>query len=755
MLAERPEAREVAKPLITPTREGGQLNIAPVVSPDGKYVAFLSELSRMDIELWLADARTGELIRRLRKGSAFDPHYQSLLYINSAGTFSPDGKQFAFSAQRGEHDVLVIINVSNGDVVREEALPEVSEINTPTWSPDGRTIVVAGTFGGVSDLYSFDLSTGQTTRLTNDLYAEMHPAFSPDGRSIAFATDQGGGTDLRTLTYHGYRLAVMDAAGGNVRVVPNTETGRNINPAWTRDGNGIYFISDRGGIPNIYRVVLGSGELFQVTRLFGGVSGITALSPAISVARDTDRLLFAAYERGGYNIYSLTTAQELAGTAVTPETQVATLSTPTTPVVAPLPAQLPPVPRPDQSPFNRVLSYLHDPSTGLVTPELASGWQVTPYRPRLALDYLGQPQVGVAIGGVGGQGGLYGGISGIFSDLLGYHTLYGTVAAQGQFDEFGFQTIYINQKNRWNWGLSAQRIPYVSVFATQPSPQIFEIIRQRIFDTGLQGIVQYPFSPVTRIEGSAGLRRLSTDRQITDYNLATGTIDRFTDPGSSMGFNMAQGSVALVHDAALFSYTSPFAGDRYRFELSPTVGQLRYLQALADYRRYQYLKPFTFAVSGLHFGRYGTNDTAEQLFYPIFLGENSLVRGYYNNYSDCYNGNSRCNPDVLNSSFGTRVLVAKAELRFPLIRALVVGPIGFPPIEGFGFFDAGTAWDKGTSPSFTRGVPADPSERGILTSAGVGARVNILGYIILEADYVKAFELDRGWRWQFALQPGW
>jgi outer membrane protein assembly factor BamA len=222
-----------------------------------------------------------------------------------------------------------------------------------------------------------------------------------------------------------------------------------------------------------------------------------------------------------------------------------------------------------------------------------------------------------------------------------------------------------------------------------------------------------------------------------------------------MGFNMAQGSVALVHDAALFSYTSPFAGDRYRFELSPTVGQLRYLQALADYRRYQYLKPFTFAVSGLHFGRYGTNDTAEQLFYPIFLGENSLVRGYYNNYSDCYNGNSRCNPDVLNSSFGTRVLVAKAELRFPLIRALVVGPIGFPPIEGFGFFDAGTAWDKGTSPSFTRGVPADPSERGILTSAGVGARVNILGYIILEADYVKAFELDRGWRWQFALQPGW
>jgi outer membrane protein assembly factor BamA len=101
------------------------------------------------------------------------------------------------------------------------------------------------------------------------------------------------------------------------------------------------------------------------------------------------------------------------------------------------------------------------------------------------------------------------------------------------------------------------------------------------------------------------------------------------------------------------------------------------------------------------------------------------------------------------------VLVAKAELRFPLIRALVIGPIGFPPIEGFGFFDAGTSWSKGNSLSFTRGVPADPNERGFLTSAGFGARANLLGYVILELDYVRAFELDQGWRWQFGLQPGW
>jgi hypothetical protein len=62
-----------------------------------------------------------------------------------------------------------------------------------------------------------------------------------------------------------------------------------------------------------------------------------------------------------------------------------------------------------------------------------------------------------------GQGGLYGGISGIFSDVLGYHNLAGTVQASGQVDELGFSVFYLNQKYRWNYGALAQRIPYISV----------------------------------------------------------------------------------------------------------------------------------------------------------------------------------------------------------------------------------------------------------------------------------------------------
>src|SRR5690606_34549114 len=86
------------------------------------------------------------------------------------------------------------------------------------------------------------------------------------------------------------------------------------------------------------------------------------------------------------------------------------------------------------------------------------------------------------------------------------------------------------------------------------------------------------------------------------------SLERFKDEDFSLGFNMAQASVALVYDNALFGYTSPFAGQRYRVEVTPVVGQLDFVQGLVDYRRYFFLRPFTFAIRGLHFGRYGPDD---------------------------------------------------------------------------------------------------------------------------------------------------
>jgi Tol biopolymer transport system component len=760
LLAERQEAREAGRPLITRKARGGRVNLAPSLSPDGSRLIFLSELDNLDIEMHLADAVTGEVTRRLVRGANLDPHFGSLRFIASAGAWSPDGRRFVFSALRRGADVLVVLDVERARVEREYRVKGVGEIANPSWSPDGRTIAFSGLSGGVSNLYLLDLESGASRQLTDRPFADLQPAFSPDGRTLAFVTEAGAGASLDQLHFPGYRIALLDLESGDAHIVPGIETPgpNNINPAWTRDGGGLYFVSNRSGIPNIYRVELATGDLFRLTDLFGGVSGISELSPAITAARDADRLLFTAFERNGYNIYSLADTDALAGTPVAAH-ELAAMDT-----VAALTALFPPIPRPEEIPFNRVAASLEDSRTGLPSSAATTEFAVRPYRPRLSLDWLGQPQVGVTVGGGAfGRSGVSGGIAGIFSDMLGRHTLFGAVQAQGQLDEVGFSTIYLYRRTRWNYGLAAQRIPFIIPVFRQGlvDAETFrqELLRVRFFDTRVQGLVQYPFSEVQRVELSAGVRRLSQDVQFIRQDFAVrdgqivGALPVRDGRESGETFNMVETSAALVYDNTLFGFTSPFMGQRYRFEINPVFGGLQFVQAIADYRRYFSARPFTFAVRGLHFGRYGRD---AELFGDNFVGFPWFIRGYGADdvAEECRGNLEEC---VIPQLLGSRIGVANAELRFPLINQLALGvaPIRFPPIEGFLFADAGVAWRSGTSPVLHRGLAADPEdERPFVTSIGAGARVNLLGFFILEAVYVNPLDRARGWHWQLALQPG-
>ncbi|HEY7770260.1 hypothetical protein [Longimicrobium sp.] len=773
LLSDRREAREEARPLITLKTEGGRINLAPSLSPDGTKVAFLSELEFLDVELYIANAETGEIIRRLVRGTAFDPHFGSLRYINSAGTWSPDSRMFAFSALRGGRDVLVIMNAVRGGRLQEFTIPNVDEIANPTWSPDGTTIVVSGLSQGVTDLYAVNARTGDARRLTNDRFADMQPSFSPDGRTVAFTTDRGE-TDFDQLSFGEYRIGLMDFATGEIRTLQRADGGKNINPQWTSDGRGLYVISDREGINNIYRIEVATGALTQVTNLFTGVSGITDLSPAISSASRADRLVFAAYERGGFNIYSISNPTELAGTAPEP-VQVAAAGIPG----VPLPALLPPVPRPEDAPYNRVLLSLNEYRFGLPDAAAVATWTVRPYSPRLSLDYLGQPQIGASANTGGGfnRGGLYGGITGIFSDVLGRHTVFGTVQAQGQIEEIGFSTLYLNQASRWTWGVSAQRVPYVYGGRAQGYRSQTEFVQQevryRYFDTRLAGITQYPISQVQRMEFSGGVRRFASDvlvrELVTDVTTGATAYDERREEGNA--FNLAEGSAALVYDNSLQGYTSPFAGQRYRVEVAPTLGTAQFTSVTGDYRRYFFLRPFTLAFRGLHVGRYGRD---EALVGNLYLGWPFLMRGYSQSdvRNSCVESEEIQGNDCTlygDELIGTRVGVANVELRVPVFQQIVLGgSFGLPPVEGFAFFDAGTAWGNTplqnlgsgqqqlvrSSPNFKRGVAPAADERGVMTSMGVGGRVNLFGYAVLEAVYVNPLERDRGWHWQFALQPG-
>ena len=167
----------------------GQYNLAPALSPDGSQMMFFSDRDLFSVDLYLADARTGKVKRQITR-TAVDPHFESLQFIQSAGSWSDDGRRFVFAGISGGRPDLSIYDVGRGRIEREIKLPQLGEILNPSWSPDGRAVVFSAVVGGLSDIYVYDLQRNALQRITNDAYSDLQPSWSPDGRTIAFVTDR-------------------------------------------------------------------------------------------------------------------------------------------------------------------------------------------------------------------------------------------------------------------------------------------------------------------------------------------------------------------------------------------------------------------------------------------------------------------------------------------------------------------------------------------------------------------------------------
>jgi Tol biopolymer transport system component len=731
----RPES--YGKAVIT-DKNAGELNVAPALSPDGANLAFFSEKDLFSIDLYLADARTGEVRRRLVK-TATDPHFQSLQFINSAGSWDASGRRFVFGAVEAGKAALSM-RPADGGRVEEYRIPQVDEIFDPSFSPDGREVVFSAQTGGVTDLFVYDLAARRLRRLTHDAYADLQPSWSPDGRHIAFATDRFS-TDLDTLRAGNYRLALIDADGSGLRELPSFAEGKNIDPKWSADGTSLFFVSDQSGISNVYRLDVGSGETSQVTDLLTGVSGITSLSPSLSVARD--RLVYSVYEKGQNRIYAIE-GEGMAGRPLSEaadRTSAATLA-------------------PGKYKGIAVLALNREPDFGLPA---ARAFETEQYKPRLTLDYVGQPTLGVS---TGGPLGTYvgGGVSFLLSDTLGEHSVGAAFQVNGTIRDFGGIVGYENRRHRWAWGAGLSQIPYLTgTFATGQTPAgaiVQQSVLSRETDRALETYISYPFSRASRVEVGAAARNVTFGREIQTvaYDPFTGQVLAASrqDLEAPSGVTFGDVSASLVYDTTVFGATSPILGQRYRLEATPTFGNLSFTGLLVDYRRYVMpVRPLTIAGRLIHYGRYGSGGEDPRMT-PLFVGYPDLVRGYdVNSFSA-----AECGPDPTNTHgcpvfdqlVGSRVVVANLELRLPVLglfsKRNLYGPV---PVELIAFSDWGVAWTAEDKAAFL----GHGGSRHPVQSLGGGARVNLLGFAVLEIDAVKPLDRPtRGWLWTFNLSPG-
>ncbi|MBN2207409.1 MAG: PD40 domain-containing protein [Candidatus Aminicenantes bacterium] len=730
---------KVAKPVVKGT-ETNVYNISPTLSPDGREFMYFSTRDLFSIDLFLGNPDTGKVIAKVTN-TAVNARFESLLFINSAGAWDMEGRRYAFGAVSKGQPIINIYDVQTKKNAREIRLPQIGEVFYPTWSPDGKAIAFSGMTEGATNIFIYDMETDDLRKMTDDAFAALHPAWSPDGRAIAFMTDRFT-SDPSILSVGGYELAVLDTATGEVRRVPTFDRGKKTNPQWSPDARSLYFISDANGISNIYRIDLDTEKIYQVTNLYTGVSGITAISPAFSVAQKSGRIMYSAYDEGRFSVYSIEAPEALAGT----------------PTLAQFgdyrPAALPPM---DRQP-GLVLGLLRNPIFGL--PE-SQEFPVTDYKPKLGLDLVTTPQVALGVDRFGTYGG--GGITLYWSDMLGEHTVATMAQVNNRLQDSAALVAYQNSQKRLNWGAVLQRIPYVYGYYSYAEDYLFnepalieqEYLFRQVYYEG-SGFLSYPFSQVQRLEFGAGARLIDFQSEVRTfaYSLYDSTIlmnEKTSLPApASIWYGFARG--ALVYDSAIFGATGPIIGQSYIVEASPMAGNMSYTSFMADYRRYfMPVKPFTLAFRMLHYGRYGKNADDDRL-YPIYIGYDGLVRGYdYNTFDDYAEFDG---PDAFdfNRLLGSKILIANAELRFPLFGLLKLGKgyYGFLPVDFVAFYDVGWAWQNNDKPSFLSGGGRKP-----VHSLGVGMRFNVFGYIILGVNYVKPFSRpNKDWHFEFSFQPG-
>jgi hypothetical protein len=711
-------------------RDGARLHVAPAISPDGKRVVYISERDRLSLDLFVADAADGSDVQKILSTAA-DPHFDSLQYIHSSGAWDHTGTRFAIAALSGGEPVLTILDLSRSSARREVRLGELGEIYNPSWSPDGTRIVFSALKGGLSDLFVYTLDTQELQQLTADAFADLQPAWSPDGRTIAIATDRFS-SSLDDLRFGVLRVGLLDLSTRLIRPLLDDEpAAKQVNPQWAPDGKALYFVSDRGGVSNVYRYVPGIDEVRQVTSVTGGVSGITATSPSLAVASKAGTLAFSVYRNGSYEIQTLDDLRAA-------EARLLEFSDQPAEPDAPLPS-------------GALTSLLADARTGLPA---ADTFTAATYDDRLRLESVIPPFIGATT--AGGFGGVIRASFGAtFGDMLRDRQLQTLFRVGTDTDDFAAQFAYVNRKGQWNWGVTGGFVPSRFIGARRSIEREGELTTRETTHLrylhqwgGITG--RYNLNRVQRFELSAGARRTGfTWQHVTRVTADQELVSRERDEADGgRPVYLGELRAAFVHDTAVGGPTSPVLGQRLRLEIEPAVGGLSFADVRVDARRYfMPVRPVTIAARVEHVGRYGPNADDPRLT-PLVLGLQTLVRGYDLRrfaIDECGRAATECS--LLNELTGSRFALLNLEVRAPLF-GLLSGELDYGPlpIEAFAFLDAGFLW--------TRHAGA-PLERDRFRSVGAGARAN-LGGLIVEVAGAKPFDRsDEGWTVSFLLRPGW
>jgi hypothetical protein len=268
----------------------------PAVSPDGRRVALTlrgASAGLARVVVWSMDAAGSDSADEAerRRLLARDPEDVPAVRVHprplaTMATLRPEnGLPYEAPRFLPGGDALLVIRAApiGGGATRQDLwewnwrlntvrrVTRGASIRAADAAPDGRHAVAVQCADGFCALVTVDLRDGSLTPLTPPRVDVVfdRPRVSPDGTRVAAAMQEGGR----------WKLVVVDASGGTPRVVLDDPRGSAYDPVWTADGAALIAVSEAGGIANLARVDVRTGEATPLTRVTGG-----------AVAPEVDRL---------------------------------------------------------------------------------------------------------------------------------------------------------------------------------------------------------------------------------------------------------------------------------------------------------------------------------------------------------------------------------------------------------------------------------------------------------------------------------
>jgi len=617
-------------------------------SPSGDMIAaVVGNRKDQELDIVLVSAKDGQVIKNLTRGFDQDSGFE---YIGTPGglrgnlvpwiSWAPVNDRMAYFARTEKGKTLIVQNVVTGRIEFRHELKTLDAPESPAFSPDGRRIAFSALSDALTDIYLIDVESGTLTNVTKDTFADYSPTFAPDGRTLIYTARISGNDKLfqvdiesgekKQLTFGTHDDTAAKFMDARTVVFSSTA----IDPSLPV----LPEVAANANIPNIWTLDLGNGELKQWTDTLTG-----NVAPIVLRGTSATRLAFVSYYKGENGIH-----------AVTPDKAIATVASADFGSPGPIIDFSPPI------------------SHSLVREN------IMPKGTFERMSLAGRPPVGL---GVTSGGNFYGNTQITFTDVLGDREVSFYAQSVAQYRTMAFS--YVNIEGRLQYAIQGftQDLFYFGQNAALYDPALAPYIDRDQAEAvqsqkGGTAFAIYPFNRYNRVELFGGYSHVSeryTDPALQDL------ADQYqaNEFGTSLFRNghMMPLGVSFVSETTVFREYGPVAGSTYKisFDASPGFSD-RWLSRRtldADARRYIRLASNgVLALRAKGFKSWGRNPDF------MYFGGNSEMRGY--EYLEF---------------IGQHAFFANAELRFPLIEAMLtpVGVLGglrgvlFANIGGAGF----------------------------------------------------------------------